>query len=75
MDVRTLDTDAPTNTGTKEEYDAREDRRSQEQEAARAVEDQRRREELARLESRLGVSVLPDGCRAQHRGPGRVPPP
>ncbi|WP_326793874.1 replication-relaxation family protein (plasmid) [Streptomyces sp. NBC_00841] len=44
-------TDALTNTGTKEEYHARGDRRRQAQEGARAVEDQRRRKELARAEA------------------------
>lgn len=43
-------TDALTNTGTKEEYRAREDGRRQEHEAARTLE-QHRREEPARLET------------------------
>ncbi|SCF90498.1 hypothetical protein [Streptomyces sp. Ncost-T10-10d] len=43
-------TDALTNTGTEDEYDAREEQRRQEREATRALE-QQRREELARLDA------------------------
>ncbi|MDX3771748.1 MULTISPECIES: replication-relaxation family protein [unclassified Streptomyces] len=43
--------DALANTGTKEEYRARQDQHRQEREAARVVEQEQRREELARREA------------------------
>ncbi|MGW3660021.1 hypothetical protein ACWD6R_32215 [Streptomyces sp. NPDC005151] len=44
-------TDALTNTGTKDEYYARQDQRRQEREMARVLEQEQRREELARWEA------------------------
>ncbi|MFI5635150.1 replication-relaxation family protein [Streptomyces sp. NPDC051664] len=70
--------DALANTGTKEEYRARQDQHRQEREAARVVEQEQRREELARWEAawecpscRSDVepgTVGPDGYRPTEGG-------
>ncbi|MEW2491677.1 replication-relaxation family protein [Streptomyces sp. NPDC048411] len=44
-------TDALTNTGTKDEYHARQEQRRQERDVVRALEQEQRREELARWEA------------------------